>query len=756
MNKRVRLQVTGRVQGVGFRPTVYRYAVSQGLAGFVQNTSGGVLIEVEGAGNAVSDFIEKIKSEPPRHARIENIDITEIPGTGVSHGFEISASRRSEDILAGMPPDLATCDECRAELFDPHNRRYRYPFINCTNCGPRFTIIRRLPYDREQTSMACFQQCGGCGREYSDPMDRRFDAQPNACHECGPEVKLITVGNDSFEGAPITEAVRQLKNGAILAVKGIGGYHICCDACNNNAVSLLRKRKNRPAKPLAVMFVSLDEIRHHCEINPDEESQLLSVSAPVVILRRKQDSGLSELISPDTNDIGAFLPYSPLHHLLLTEISPLVMTSGNLSEEPVIKDEDELTRIMPDIVESALAHNRPIVRRCDDSVLKIIQGQRLFIRRSRGFVPEPVNLPVKGPSVLACGAELKNTICVTRDNQAFISPHIGDLDNYQSHLFFRESIRDFTGLLEVKPSVIACDMHPDYHSTRYAYEMDIPMKIAVQHHHAHIAACMSEHMITNQVIGIALDGTGFGPDGTIWGGEILIADLKEFTRAAHFKQYKMPGGDEAVRHPSRMALSCLFSEFGTECGEIIDVILPAISEHESKILIRMMDNNINSPLTSSAGRLFDAVAAMIGMGQPISYEGQPAIRLQACADRNETDSYPFKIESGGELYIISFGPAIRSIISDMRHGTSRGRIAGMFHNTLARAIGDTCDTIRHKHHLTQVVLSGGVFQNDLLLEKVTNILHKRGFRVYSHHLAPPNDGGIALGQAAVALAKLQK
>ncbi len=755
--KRIHAEISGRVQGVGFRPTVYRQATALGLAGFVRNTPSGVVIEAEGDAAAVDRFVAQLQAEPPRQARIEALQIKDVPICGSAAPFEIKASVRSGDLQAGMPPDLTTCPDCRAELFSTEDRRFGYPFINCTNCGPRFTIIRELPYDRERTSMAEFQMCPDCRREFEDPADRRFDAQPNACAVCGPQVELLlrTEGGGRTAEEAIQKAVRWLLEGAILAVKGVGGYHLCCDAMNGEAIGRLRERKRRPAKSLAVMFANMDQIRRHCEVSADEERELTGTAAPIIVLRRKPGCRLPQAVSPDTDDLGVFLPYAPLHHLLLAAISPLVMTSGNLAEEPIAKDERELQAILGPVADAALTHNRAIVRRCDDSVLKIVAGQRLVLRRSRGIVPDAIGLPLSGPAVLACGAELKNTLCVTRGAQAFLSQHIGDLDDYRAYRFFRETVEDFAALLKVKPAIVAYDLHPDYLTTRYALEQEGVRLIGVQHHHAHIAACMAEHGLAERVIGVALDGTGYGSDGTIWGGEFLVADLADFRRVGHFKSYRMPGGAQAIRQPARMALSYVLAELTERDRRDLPALLPCLSENECRVLSGMIAQGVNAPWTSSAGRLFDAVAALLGLGAEITYEAQAAIRLQTIARPEGEESYPYAIEDRAGVFQLSFGPTIRAIVADRTANVDCGRMAGRFHQTVAQAVGEMCGRIRDRERIEKVALSGGVFQNDLLLMLATNDLRRRGFQVYSHHLAPPNDGGIALGQAAVALKKAE-
>ena len=753
MNKRIILNITGRVQGVGFRPTVYRYATEHGLSGYVKNTPSGVIIEVEGEAEHINRFFEELKNNPPRQARIQDIRSKNITPTG-STGFKITSSQHSGDILVGMPPDLATCEQCRNEIFTPIDRRYRYPFINCTDCGPRFTIIKQLPYDRSRTSMASFEMCEKCAAEYTEPSNRRFDAQPNACPKCGPFVRLITHNGKEIPGDALSTAANLLKKGAVLAVKGLGGYHLACDAANDKAVRLLRERKKRPAKSLAVMFASLDEIRKNCEVSGAEQTELSSFMRPIVILPRRLSSNLSHLISPDTRDIGAFLPYTPLHYLLLSDVSPLVMTSGNLAEEPIVKDENELNRILGTIADYALIHNRAIIRRCDDSVLKLVNGKRLFLRRSRGFVPDHIQLSFDGEPVLACGAELKNTFCITRGSQAFMSQHIGDLTDYTSYRFFCEQIDDMTRLLKITPRIIAHDMHPDYLSTRYALESDIENVVAVQHHHAHIAACMAENQLQEKVIGVALDGTGYSPEGTVWGGEFLVADLKNYRRVAHFKQYRMPGGDEAIRKPSRMALSCLSAEVGCDKDMLGGFLLPDISDEELRIILQIIQKGFHSPLTSSAARLFDAVSAILGICGTISYEGQAAIRAQSLAREGVDSRYEFVIEQNDDCAVLSFGTMIHEILADIKNKEDLEFISAKFHNTVAEAVAEMCVFIRKQEHINKIALSGGVFQNDLLLRLVTDKLLTRSFEVYCHSVVPPNDGGLALGQAAVALAKI--
>ena len=606
--------------------------------------------------------------------------------------------------------------------------------------------------------MSSFRMCERCGAEYRDPHDRRFDAQPDACPDCGPALWLIDAdGRRVDAGDPVAEAAALLRRGAVVAVKSLGGYHLACRADDDAAIARLRDRKHRPHKSLAVMFASMEELALHAACTPEEAAELASSAASVVVLPRKAGSTLSGLLSPDTPDLGVFLPYTPLHHLLLGLVSPLVMTSGNLSEEPIAKDEIELGRLLGPVADAALVHDRPIVRRCDDSVLRMVDGQRLFLRRSRGWVPGSVALPVAGPAVLACGAELKNTFCITRGEQAFISQHIGDLVEHPAYPFFEEAVADWLQLLRVTPEWIAHDLHPDYLSTRFAQRFDDRRRVAVQHHHAHIASCMAEHGFRERVIGVALDGAGLGTDGTVWGGEFLVADLCDFERWAHLKAYRLPGGDEAVRHPDRMAFGALVTEMGEDVAvEAAKRLLPAIPEPHRRVLADMVARGVRSPLTSSAGRLFDAVSALLGLCHEVSYEGQAAIRLQAVAKVDVRDGYVFELERSTRPWVLSPSRMFRELLDDIRSGVDIGVVSARFHRGVASGAAAVCAAIREETGLCDVMLSGGVFQNHLLLAWLTASLKLAGFRVHSHRVVPPNDGGIALGQAAVALARAER
>lgn len=754
MNRRIQINITGRVQGVGFRPTVYRYATAAGLAGFVTNTPAGVLIEAEGAGPAVAGFITQLQGQPPAQALVETFTVTELPARGDT-GFAIAPSQGSGDLLIGIPPDLATCSDCARDIRDAANRRHGYAFTNCTCCGPRYTIVRALPYDRAQTSMEAFAMCAACRKEYTTPDDRRFDAQPNACAACGPALRLLDTNSMPVPDIadPLAAAVELLRQGHVLALKSLGGYHLCCDATNAAAIQRLRDRKRRPTKPFAVMFATLEQLRAHCAVSAAEAAELTSPAAPIVILHWRAESTLPAEISPGTHDLGAFLPYTPLHLLLLDQIGPLVMTSGNHSEEPLAKDESELTQLLGTFADFALIHNRPIVRRCDDSVLKLAGERRILIRRARGFVPSAIPLPMRGPPVLAIGGDLKNVFALTRQQQAILSPHVGNLAEFASYNFLKTAVADLAHLLQIKPEIVAHDLHPDYAATQFAREFPAHTHIAVQHHHAHVVAGMVEHRLRGPVLGIALDGMGYGTDGTLWGGEVLLADLCTFHRVAHFKPTRLPGGDEATRHPVRTAWSQLVAEFGAEAEGIAAEFLPALAEAERGPLRTMIQQGVRSPWTTSAGRLFDAVAALLGYQRAVFYEGEAAIYLQTLATTAPLPPYPFGLERQRDPWVISFGPTLRAIVQDLRAGTPPAAIAGRFHRTVAAALVETCIALRSRYARHEVVLTGGVMQNDFLLGLLHEGLQTRGFKVHSHTLVPPNDGGIALGQAAVALAK---
>jgi hydrogenase maturation protein HypF len=770
---RIRLIVRGRVQGVGFRPAVYRYAVSENLSGFVLNSNEGVIIEAEGKKNALDRFIKKLKEAPPAQAIISCMEKKSVACLHNESGFFIKPSKRSGDLEVGMPPDLAICEECKKEIFSPKDRRYYYPFINCINCGPRYTIIKALPYDREKTTMSEFKMCKQCLKEYQEASTRRFDAQPNACSKCGPDIVLVQFKLNKYvveEKGTSPEEVRLLMNkcgkllkaGKILAVKGVGGFHFSCDGKSANAIRILRARKKRPHKPFAVMFKSIAEVRKHCICPQEAEKLLSSPAAPIVILKRKQISSLPKNIAPDTDDIGVILPYTPLHLLLLEEVSPLVMTSGNFSEEPIAINEDELKECMNRIADFAIVHNRTILRRCDDSVVSYRRDFLIPFRRSRGYIPEPIEMPVSGEAVLGVGAQQKNVVCLTRNNKAFLSSHIGEIDDLAAYEFFKRTIADFSELLEIKPEIVAHDMHPDYLSTRYVYEQkDFSRRLPVQHHHAHIAACMAEHNLTEDVLGIALDGTGFGPDDTIWGGELLLCSLKDFTRVGRILPFPLPGGELAIIQPERIAYGWLLKLIPEEADKIAHNLFPFMAQSVRKNLRAMILQNVNTPLTSSAGRVFDGVGVLLGVGETISYEGRAAIRLQSLAEKvAEKDvamkSYPFEIKKNGAIWEIDFARMFLAIIENvLSKKETNSSIALNFHFTFVQAFADMCSKVaKEKGFLKKVVLSGGCFQNAVLLDFLKQILQNKGFDVYFHKKVPPNDACIAFGQVAVALANM--
>lgn len=736
--KHLRVEVRGIVQGVGFRPFVYKVAQRLGLKGWVRNDERGVEIEVEGEEGALEAFLRALREQPPPLARIEELKVSELPLFGYP-SFEIRPSQPSEERATLISPDIATCEDCLRELFDPRDRRFRYPFINCTNCGPRFTIIRDIPYDRENTTMASFSMCPACFKEYHDPRDRRFHAQPNACPLCGPKVELLDGEGSKVETEdPILEAIRLLRDGKILAVKGLGGYHLACDPFNERAVSALRGRKYREDKPFALMCKDLETVKELCELPEGAEEILLGRERPIVILPRRPEAKVAPSVAPGHRTLGVMLPYTPLHHLLFSDgIKCLVMTSGNVSDEPIAYRDQEALERLKGIADYFLVHNRPIHMRCDDSVLKVFRGTPLFLRRSRGYVPGPIRLKgARRRSVLGVGAELKNTFCLTRGDYAFLSHHIGDLENFETFKSFEEGIEHFKRLLEVEPELIIHDLHPDYLSTRYALEQDLP-RVGVQHHYAHALSCMAEHGLEGPVLGIVMDGTGFGLDGAVWGCEFLEADLRTFRRLGHLRYIPMPGGERAIKEPWRMA--AIYLERATEGKVQWDRYLrrgwEAVREAVRK--------GFNSPPCSSMGRLFDAVASLLGIRDVVNYEGQAAIELEQVADPKAQGTYPFALEG----YVFDPDPMIRAILEDLQRGVTPPLIAGRFHRTVARMVLEVVRRAREEKGLHEVVLSGGCFQNALLLEGVVGLLEREGFRVYWPKQVPPNDGGLSLGQA---------
>ena len=752
------IEVSGIVQGVGFRPYIYRLANEQQLAGTVCNTAAGVSIEVQGPPTAVDDFLVRLPVEAPRLARITGITVREISCNG-DRDFQIVTTHRGEPVRTLISPDIAVCFDCLREMFDPADRRYRYPFINCTNCGPRFTIVRNIPYDRPFTSMAAFRMCAACQEEYDDPRNRRFHAQPNACWTCGPEVELWDLDGNQVEVAdPIAETVARLQGGEVVAIKGLGGFHLASDATNADAVRMLRERKRRVEKPFAVMVPDVAAVERFCEVHDAARQLLLSPQRPIVLLRRRQDTPIAEDVAPFNRYLGVFLPYTPLHHLLLVEggFAALVMTSANLSEEPICIANDEALRRVHKLADCFLVHNRDILLRCDDSVARVAGGRPRQLRRSRGFVPVPVFLRDDVPSVLAVGGELKNTICLTKGRHAFLSQHIGDLENSESYSFFEEAIEHLQRILEITPVAIAYDLHPDYFSTRWALAQSGLPQIGVQHHHAHIASCMAENNLEDRVIGIGLDGTGYGSDGCIWGGEVLLADYDGFERAAHLAYVPLPGGEAAIREPWRMAVSYLVRHFGSDFVRGLPLVAD-VPEKNLNVLFRMMDQGINSPSTSSCGRLFDAVAALAGIRRHVNYEAQAAIELEmAIFDSCDENAYPFDLVAEDDGWIIDTRTLFEAVLNDLAREIPVGDISRRFHNGLVGVLCEVATRLRERSRLERACLSGGTFQNAYLFERLCAALRKNGFQVFTHSEVPAGDGGLSLGQALVAARRLNQ
>ncbi|HIP97091.1 MAG TPA: carbamoyltransferase HypF [Anaerolineae bacterium] len=773
-----KITVRGVVQGVGFRPFVFNLAERLGLGGWVLNNSGGVEIEVEGPPDALDAFVTALRDEAPPLAYIESLQAQEAPPQGYDH-FEIRHSERQEGRYQLISPDIATCPDCLHELFDPADRRYRYPFTNCTNCGPRFTIIADIPYDRPNTTMRVFPMCPVCQREYDDPRNRRFHAQPNACPVCGPQLELVPSSgfkvkssaaspwNLNPETAPdvIAQAADLLRRGAILAVKGLGGFHLACDATNAGAVRTLRERKRRPHKPFAVMMATLDEIRQHCQVSPEEEALLTSPQCPIVLLSWRSTSTVVPEVAPAYRYLGVMLPYTPLHHVLLRDVGrPLVMTSGNLSEEPIAADNDEARRRLGHMADVFLMHNRDIYARYDDSVWFVPYISRFTshapqpIRRSRGYAPFPIKLPFKMQQILACGAEIKNTFCLTRDEYAFVSQHIGDMENLETLGHFERTIGLYKHLFRIEPQIVAHDLHPDYLATRYALEKLATCNlqpVTVQHHHAHIAACLADSgwgADDGPVIGVALDGTGYGQDGHIWGGEWLVGDYHGYRRAAHLEYLPLPGGDAATRNPWRIAVSYLY----TLLGEFPQLpFLDGVDAAELDLLRQQLDRRLNCPLTSSMGRLFDAVSALLGVCGRTSYEAQAAIELEMVAsgqvgESAKSEGYPFRIEVIGDHMAVRLRELFAALVADLQAEVPVAEMAWRFHRTIARMTVEVCERIAADTGLRTVALSGGCYQNRLLLSLTVPLLEAASFRVLLHHQVPCNDGGLSLGQAVIA------
>lgn len=760
--RRVSIRVRGTVQGVGFRPFVYRIALRHNIAGWVLNDTLGVLVEAEGKTIDVSHFLEALKKEAPSISQIESIETKERILTG-ERRFSILKSKTCEGKEPVLPPDISTCKDCLQEIFHPGNRRFGYAFTNCTNCGPRYTIVEDTPYDRPRTSMRVFRMCQHCQEEYDSPEDRRFHAQPNACEVCGPRLMLMDRNRRPVRSDDeLIRTVKLLKKGAIIAIKGLGGFHLACDAKSDSAVEKLRRRKERPYKPFAVMSQDTATVRKYAEVSELEREMLESCASPIVLLRRKPGRIISEMVAPGISDIGVMLPYTPLHHLLVKDnFVALVMTSGNLTDEPTIAANEVAFEKLSHIADYFLTHNRDILIQNDDSIVKVLAGEPVVMRRARGFVPQPIRLPGIAedlPDILAVGAEEKGTVCFVKGGRAFLSQHLGDLKNRESIISFENTIGHVERLLKVDPKIIAHDLHPSYSSTRYALRRKGVQTVAIQHHFAHIAACLAENGVQEEVIGLSFDGVGLGTDGRSWGGEFFIADLTGFERVGHLKYTCLPGADAAAKEPYRMAIAYLVDAFGREALPLAQELLPDVGR-KADMVFQMIEKQVNCPMTSSVGRLFDAAASLAGQCLVNTYEGQAPMELESLAwnePEHKDDCYPYEIRQETDMSIVDVSPMIRSIVKDAKEGKGKSYIARRFHDTIARCAFEMCLRLRETQHLNGVALSGGVFQNKYLTEKLVSLLEQGGFAVYRHKLVPPNDGCISLGQAAVAAYRCAK
>ena len=753
-SQRIRVTVQGIVQGVGYRPFIYRLASEMGVGGWICNSTHGVLIEAEGPGAAVARFLHRIAEEKPPNAVVDTTDVTLVIPNGEST-FEIRPSDDRGVTTALILPDIATCPDCRREIFDANDRRYRYPFTSCTNCGPRFSIVNSLPYDRPNTSMMEFDMCDRCGDEYLDPSDRRFYAQANACPDCGPRLRLLNRNGEVVATADqgLRETAGMLRQGGVVAVKGMGGFHLMVNALDDSAVKMLRERKRREEKPLALMFPSLDAVLEHCEVSRLEIRLLTSPEAPIVLVRARPVRTVARSVAPDNPYLGVMLPYTPLHDLLMAELgTPIVATSGNLSDEPICTDGGEALARLGSVADLFLDHDREIVSPLDDSVVCVMADRPVVIRRGRGYAPSPFPVRATGSEsagTLAVGAHLKNTTAVLFNGRVFVSQHIGDLSSTSAVRRFESIIQRFEDLYGSRPERVVCDMHPEYPSTAYAESLGRPL-VRVQHHHAHVLACMTEHSIEDPVLGICWDGTGYGPDGTVWGGEFLRTGGADFERVAHFKTFALPGGNAAVREPRRSAIGLLHEVFGERLWERHDIRpLGEFSGTERRIIRAALEKGLNTPRTSSAGRLFDAVASLLDIRHRSVFEGQAAMALEFAADGHETDErYPFEIaREGSSARVIDWAPMIRAILRDTGAAVPVGRISSTFHNTLV----DMIACVSRLSGESRVVLTGGCFQNRLLTERAIRRLRAEGFVPYWHERVPPNDGGLALGQIAAAV-----
>jgi len=751
-----RISARGVVQGVGFRPFIYGLAKKYRLNGWVCNTSEDVKIEVDGERELLDSFVSAIEKQAPPLARIEGINVSFHPAAGYK-SFEIRKSEAQPGKYQLVSPDIATCSSCFDDVFTQGNRRWHYPFTNCTNCGPRFTIIEDIPYDRPLTTMSVFKMCRDCQREYEDPLDRRFHAQPNACPVCGPQLHLTDNKGNVVDCRDIIKKTADLlREGRIVAIKGLGGFLLACNAENSEAVALLRLRKRRPSKPFAIMLKDITDIKKHCILTPQEERLLLSPQAPIVLLPWKSGSGICREVVPGLQYLGVMLPYTPLHHLIMKESAlPLVMTSGNISEEPIAGQNSEAMRRLGGIADYFMSHNRDIHSTYDDSVAVVVDNSPQLIRRARGYAPYPIHLTFDAPHILACGAEEKNTFCLTRDNHAFVSQHIGDMENIETLDHYVRTVELYKQLFRIRPEAIAHDMHPEYLPTKYALEeaekLDLKT-IAVQHHHAHIASCLADNGVDEAVIGVAFDGTGYGTDGKIWGGEFMVADYRNFKRACQLEYLPLPGGSAAIKNPYRTALGYMLVLLGNSAFDSRLGFLNGIDREEIDLVSKQVTAGLNSPLTSSMGRLFDAVSAMAGIRATIDYEAQAAIEMemQAYYATDEKGLYPFSITGDQSYSIILLHELVAGVADDILRGCRAATVSMRFHNTVAAMTRDVCLKIKAQSGISTVALSGGCFQNRLLLSNVMSLLRQSGFKVLTHRNVPANDGGVSLGQAVIA------
>ncbi|MFN3873146.1 MAG: carbamoyltransferase HypF [Ignavibacterium sp.] len=750
MKKRVQILIQGAVQGVGFRPFIYKLANELSLKGIIANNVNGVIIDVEGNENTLNEFISRIKSDKPRNSVINSFTVKELLLNGYED-FQIIESESSGEPSAIILPDIAVCNECLTEMFDPENRRYLYPFINCTNCGPRFSIIESLPYDRPNTSMKIFEMCDKCREEYQNPLDRRFHAQPIACPDCGPQIQLLNQSGEIIceRQNAITKTVALIRQGKIVALKGLGGFQLIANAGDDDAVKRLRERKHRDEKPFAVMFPSIEMIKQFCDISKTEEQILNSPESPIVLVKKKnmtlhQTSAISELVAPKNPYLGVMLPYTPLHHLLMKEFGePMIVTSGNISEEPMCIDESGAIERLSGIADYFLIHNRPIVRPVDDSVVRVVKDKLMILRRARGFSPMPISIRNAVEENFICvGGHLKNTISLKKGNEVFISQHIGDLENTEAEKYFRNTISDFKQMYKVKPEYYVHDWHPDYSSTKFCNQQNVKT-ISVQHHLAHIAACYEENKLDGKCFAVCWDGTGYGLDGTIWGGEFFIYDEYEFQHFAQFRQFRLPGGDAAARDTRRSLAGILYEIFGESIP--FERLNLTHTKKDLTIFIQMLKRNINCFTTSSAGRLFDAVSALLNICQKSTYEGQAAMMLEFIADKRINNYYYFDLLEKEKL-MVDWQPMFEEIVIDLEQKLSASEISAKFHNTLVQIIISLAKRVSHSN----VLLTGGCFQNVFLLERTIERLIEEGFVPHWNKLVPTNDGGISFGQAVFA------